>query len=70
MDGKYIALKASPNSGTEFFNYKKHFSVVLLAIADANAQFIAYDLGAAGSQSNGGIFKNSTRGTYANQTIS
>ena len=63
IDGKHIAVKAPPNSGSEFFNYKKHFSVVLLAIADANAQFIAYDLGSAGSQSDGGIFKNSRLGT-------
>lgn len=63
IDGKHIAVKAPPNSGSEFFNYKKHFSIALLAIADANAQFIAYDLGSAGRQSDGGIFKNSRLGT-------
>ena len=44
-------------SGSEYFNYKNHFSIVLLAIADSNAQFIAFQLGEAGSQSDGGIFK-------------
>ena len=34
----------------------------MLAIADANAQFIAYDLGSAGSQSDGGIFKHGNLG--------
>ena len=36
---------------------KKQFSFVLLAIAGANAQFIAFDLGSADGQSDGGIFK-------------
>ena len=34
----------------------------MLAIADSDAKFVAYDLGAAGSQSDGGVFKNGSLG--------
>ena len=57
VDGKHVNLRAPPNTASEYFNYKKQFSIVLLAVADATAKFVAFDLGAAGSQSDGGIFK-------------
>ncbi|XP_077139379.1 uncharacterized protein LOC143804805 [Ranitomeya variabilis] len=36
VDGKYIRIAKLAGSGSEFFNYKKYFSIVLMAIADAN----------------------------------
>ena len=62
IDGKHINVRAPPNSATEYFNYKKYFSIVLLAVADANAKFIAFDLGSPGIQSDGGIFKDGSLG--------
>ena len=44
----------------EYLNYKKQYIIVLLGISDASAKFIAFDLGCQGSQSDGGIFKNSS----------
>lgn len=35
IDGKHMNLKAPKNSGTKFYNYKKTFSVVLMAVCDS-----------------------------------
>lgn len=60
IDGKHIRIKCPPNTGTMFFNYKKFFSIVLQAVADAKCKFIAIEVGSYGKQSDGGIFKSST----------
>ena len=62
IDGKHVRMRAPPNYGTYFYNYKGHFSLVLMAIVDANYKFIAVDVGAYGSASDGGIFGYSSMG--------
>ena len=49
LDGKHVIGKQAPaKSGSLSFNYKKSFSIVLLALCDTSYQFTAVDIGEAG----------------------
>jgi hypothetical protein len=63
IDGKQV-ITAQASSGSMYFTYKKTFSIVLMALADANYNFIAVDIGAYGKNSDGGIFANLKLGKY------
>uniref|UniRef100_A0A1B0DMT5 DDE Tnp4 domain-containing protein n=1 Tax=Phlebotomus papatasi TaxID=29031 RepID=A0A1B0DMT5_PHLPP len=70
IDGKHCVMMAPENSGSEFFTHKRNFSIVLLAVVDANYNFLLVEIGAPGSYSDGGIFQNSDFGRdILNQTI-
>ena len=58
MDGKHIAVSFPPKNGSSFYNYKKFFSVVLLALVKHNYQFLYVNVGCQGRLSDGGVFKN------------
>ena len=62
IDGKHILMQVPSHSGSMYFNYKKTYSVVLLAVEDARYNFVVVDVGAQGKHSDGHLFSNSTFG--------
>jgi hypothetical protein len=59
VDGKHIRLKKPNCTGSEFINYKNFFSVVLMAVVDADYCFISVDIGSHGSASDSHVFQRS-----------
>lgn len=62
IDGKHIRIFCPDQSGSLFFNYKDYFSLVLLAMVDANSRFVAVDVGSYGKEGDSGIFAKSAMG--------
>ena len=56
LDGKHIAIKKPKKSSSEYFNYKGYFSLVHLALVDADCKFLWVNVGATGSSSDAQIF--------------
>ncbi|OXA37220.1 putative nuclease HARBI1 [Folsomia candida] len=54
-----IRIKSPKRSGSMCFNYKKFYSKVLFAAADANYRFLMVDIGREGSSSDSGILDTS-----------
>lgn len=59
IDGKHVRIKKPKNSGSEYYNYKGFFSIILLAVVDADYKFTWCCVGAPGSASDAGVFNGS-----------
>ena len=64
IDGKHIRIECPKMSGTQYYNYKGFFSIVLMAVCDANYCFTLIDLGQYGSNNDSGVLANSKLGEY------
>lgn len=62
IDGKHIRVISPAHSGSQYYNYKNFFSIVLLGLVDNDYCFSAIDVGAYGKSSDSNIFKNSILG--------
>uniref|UniRef100_A0A8C5QRJ7 DDE Tnp4 domain-containing protein n=1 Tax=Leptobrachium leishanense TaxID=445787 RepID=A0A8C5QRJ7_9ANUR len=60
VDGKHVRIVKPLHSGSLYQNYKHFFSIGLLAVADANYNFVYVDVGSYGKDSDSTLFRNST----------
>jgi len=59
VDGKHIRMQHPPNTGSDYFNFKKYFSIFLMAVADANYYFTGIDIGSYGHEGDSYVFRKS-----------
>ncbi|XP_063788617.1 uncharacterized protein LOC134944002 [Pseudophryne corroboree] len=57
IDGKHVRITPPSKSGSLYYNYKGFLSIVLMAIVNANYEFIFIDVGKNGRASDGGSLK-------------
>ena len=56
IDGKHVACKCPPNSGSEYYCYKGYFSIVLFALVDCEYRFLWADVEGNGAASDAQIY--------------
>ncbi|XP_072177059.1 uncharacterized protein [Diadema setosum] len=56
VDGRHVTLRCPKKSGSIYYNYKGFYSIVLMAVVDADYKFIYVNAGVNGAGSDGGVF--------------
>ena len=59
VDGKHIAITCPANTVSEYHNYKGFYSIILMALVDADYKFINVIAGAQGRNGDSGVFTDS-----------
>nr|CAI5863039.1 unnamed protein product [Callosobruchus analis] len=59
IDGKHVVIRCPPNSQSDYFNYKKNFSIVPIAVCDSNLIFRYINVGHYGRASDSANFAGS-----------
>ncbi|XP_059222658.1 uncharacterized protein LOC131996767 [Stomoxys calcitrans] len=59
IDGKHVNIVKPSKSGSYFYNYKKNFSIVMMALVGANYEFLMVEVGINGRCSDAGVFAQS-----------
>lgn len=62
IDGKHVRIKAPKHSGSLYFNYKDYYSIVMLALVDADFKFVTVDAGSYGKEGDSSIYRKSMIG--------
>lgn len=65
IDGKHVAIVKPHNAGSDYFNFKRFHSIILMACVDANLKFITIDVGVKGAEGDASLFNK----TQIGQTI-
>lgn len=63
LDGKHIRIRKPANTGSTYYNYLGHFSIVLMAVSDADGMFSVVNVGDYGRNSDGGVLRHSPLGS-------
>ena len=64
IDGKHVRIKCLKNTGSLYYNYKRFFSLVLLAICDASYYFILFNVGQYSSKNDSSVLIHSNMRGY------